>query len=78
MIKIVIAIITVIVLVAGLIQGAVSYAEYCDQDVYSYYDFKYCDFISPDRQHDPDVNFLGVVIVSGIAAFSWVSDNQLI
>ena len=67
---------------AGFIQGAVSYAKYCDQDIgtYSYNynvysDFKYCDFGNADRQHDPDVDFLTVVIVSGIAAFSWVSDN---
>ena len=84
MIKIIIAVITTIVLVAGTIQGAASYAEYCDQDVddyvsyyYSYYnnqrDFKYCDFSDGDRQHDPDVDFLTIIIVTGIGALSWVS-----
>ena len=85
-IKIIIAIITTVVLVAGTIQGAASYAKYCDQDAedfsyvsyyYGYYnngrDFKYCDFSDDDRQHDPDVDFITIVIVTGIGALSWVS-----
>ena len=30
-------------------------------------------FSDDDRRHDPDVDFLTVVIVTGIVAFSWVS-----
>ena len=78
MIKIIIAVITTIVLVAGTIQGAASYAEYCDQDVddyvrYYFGDYKRCDFSDGDRQHEPDVDFLTIVIVTGIGALSWVS-----
>ena len=83
-IKIIIAVITTIVLMAGTIQGAASYAKYCDQDVEDYFGYyysynnerdriKFCDFSDDDRQHDPDVDFITVVVVTGIGAFSWVS-----
>ena len=74
MVKIVTAVLVTIVLGAGTIQGAVSYAEYCDDDD-DYYndDYKRCDFSNSERQHDPDVDFVSVVIVTGICAFFWVS-----
>ena len=47
---------------------------------YNYYygyggheDYKRCDFYSEKRQHDPDVDFLTIVIVAGIATLFWVS-----
>lgn len=63
---------------AGTIQGAASYAEYCDQDDYDYFSFyfgdvKRCDFSDGNDQHEPDVDFLTIVIVTGIGALSWVS-----
>ena len=87
MIKIVIAVLTIIELGAGTIQGAASYTEYCNDDgsqyVYVYHPYRYhqyeyvylkhCDFYTDDRQHDPDVDFLAVVIVTGINTFFWVS-----
>ena len=36
-------------------------------------DYKRCDFYSEKRQHDPDVDFLTIVIVAGIATLFWVS-----
>lgn len=81
-IKIIIAVITTIVLVAGTIQGAASYAEYCDQDTNDYFSYYYgyiynsnqklCEFSDGDSQHDADVDFLTIVIVTGIEAFFWV------
>ena len=62
-----------IVLGAGAIQGAVSYAEYCDDDDYYGDDYKRCDFSNSERQYDFDVDFVAVVIVTGICAFFWVS-----
>ena len=75
MIKIIIAVLTVIELGAGTIQGAASYTEFCNQLYYVYYSYRfvYCDFYNDDRKHDSDVDFLAVVIVTGIGAFFWVS-----
>ena len=74
MIKIIIAVITAIELGAATIQGAASYAEYCNDDNGYYYYLKYkrCDFSNDERKHEPDVDFLAVVIVTGIGAFFWV------
>ena len=79
-IKIIIAVITAIVLGAATVHGAASYAEYCndddENDHYFYYYFnnpKLCDFSNDEREHEPDVDFLAVVIVTGICAFFWVS-----
>ena len=67
--------ITIIVLGAGTIQGAASYTEFCNQFYFHYgpYRFVYCDFYNDDRKHDYDVDFVAVVIVTGIGAFFWVS-----
>ena len=83
MVKIITAVLTTIVLVTGTIQGAASYAEYCDDESDEDYRYFYqniygnnytrCDFSNSNRQHDADVDFLTVVIVTGIAALSWVS-----
>ena len=73
MVKIVTAVLVTIVLGAGTIQGAVSYAEYCDDDDYYGVDYKRCDFSNSERQYDFDVDFVAVVIVTGICAFFWVS-----
>ena len=86
------AVLTVIELGAGTIQGAVSYAEYCEDDddepynyyhyyFYYYYHYRYaydgstgrCDFYNKGSEHNPDVDFLAVVIVAGIGTFFWVS-----
>ena len=89
-VKIVLAVIAIIVLGAGTIQGAASYSEYCYDDdtstdldrvlsgTDSYYgpvprDYRRCDFYSERRQHDPDVDFLTIVIVIAVAALFWVS-----
>ena len=70
MVKIVLAVIATIELGAVTIQGAASYAEYRYDDG-TYY--KGCDFYSDESQHDPDVNFLTIVIVIGTATLFWVS-----
>ena len=70
-IKIIIAVITAIELGAATIQGSASYAEYCKDDDDIYY-YKLCDFSNEERKHEPDVDFLAVVIVTGIGAFFWV------
>ena len=69
----VIAVLVTTVLGAGTIQGAVSYAKYCDDDDYYGDDYKRCDFSNSERQHDPDVDFVAVVITTGICAFFLVS-----
>ena len=75
MIKIIIAVITIIVLGAGTIQGAASYTEFCNQFYFRYGSYRAvnCDFYTDDRRHDSDVDFVAVVIVTGIGAFFWVS-----
>lgn len=89
-VKIVLAVIAIIVLGAGTIQGAASYTEYCyDDDTTTILDhilndsgsysgpvprdYRRCDFYSERRQHDPDVDFLTIVIVIAVAALFWVS-----
>lgn len=69
MIKIIINTIVTIVLVTGTIQGAVSYGEYCDKE------YSPCDFYHhyQSRKYDYGIDFLAVVIVSGINAVVWVS-----
>ena len=59
MIKIIIAVLTIIELGAGTIQGAASYTEFCNQLYYTYYTyhFVYCDFYDDDREHSSDVDF---------------------
>lgn len=84
MIKIVIAVLTIIELGAGTIQGAASYTEYCKGEssyyIYGYNNRRYghvylphCEFYNGARKHDPDVDFLAVVIVTGISTYFWVS-----
>ena len=80
------AVLTVIELGAGTIQGAASYAEYCEDDVPNYYNYHYqyeyggpivrCDFYNDDRLDNSDVDFLAVIIVTGISTFCWVSSWQ--
>ena len=75
------AVLTVIELGAGTIQGAASYAEYCEDDDVNYYFYHYvyggstvrCDFYNDDRLDNSDVDFLAVVIVTGISTFFWVN-----
>ena len=76
MVKIITVVLTTIVLVTGTIQGAASYAEYCNDgefDYYANYYYNRCYFSNSDRQHDHDVDFLTVVIMTGMVALSWVS-----
>ena len=76
MVKIITAVLTTVVLVTGTIQGAVSYAEYCNDgefDYYANYYYNRCYFSNSDRQHDHDVEFLTVVIMTEMAALFWVS-----
>ena len=40
-------------------------------------DYKRCDFYSDERQHDPDVDFLTIVIVIAVATLFWVSTHVL-
>ena len=68
MIKIIINTIVTIVLATGTIQGAASYGEYCEKDLESFH----CDFNHHQRKYDSDIDFLAVVVVSGISAFVWV------
>ena len=68
MIKIIINTIVTIVLGTGTIQGAASYGEYYEKDLESFH----CDFNHHQRKYDSDIDFLAVVIVSGISAFVWV------
>ena len=75
MVKIITAVLTTIVLVTGTIQGAVSYTEYCNDgefDYYTNYYYNRCYLSNSDRQHDHDVDFFTVVIMTAIAALSWV------
>ena len=76
-VKILLASFTVIVLLVGTFQGAISYGDYCnghdDKDDYNQFDdysSKRCDFGNGDRA---DVGFVAVVILSGVGAFLWVS-----
>ena len=67
------AFVTVIVLLAGTIQGALAYSDYCNDDDYLY--FKKCDFDNRSRRYDFDVNFVVVVVLSGVGALLWVCNN---
>ena len=79
MINFFLALITFIVLLAGTIQGAVAYADYCDGHDNSYNPFdnvyKRCDFEHRKSRYDADVDFIAVVVLSGIGALVWVSNN---
>ena len=77
-VKILLASLTVIVLLAGLFQGAISYGDYCgDDDHYNQFDddSKRCDFSSTGK-YTADVDFVAVVILSGVGALLWVSTNS--
>ena len=75
---------TVVVLLAGAIQGAVSYIDYCDEhsdqhsdaddyvDTIINYKEKVCDFSSKGK-YNGDVDFVSVVALSGVGALLWVS-----
>ena len=71
---------TVVVLLAGAIQGAVSYIDYCDEhsdaddyvDTIINYKEKVCDFSSTGK-YNGDVDFVSVVALSGVGALLWVS-----
>ena len=68
---------TVVVLLAGAIQGAVSYIDYCDEhsdndDYVNSYKEKVCDFSSKGK-YNGDVDFVSVVALSGVGALLWVS-----
>ena len=65
---------TVVVLLSGAIQGAVSYIDYCDEHYYDdgYVEEKVCDFSSTGK-YNGDVDFIAVVALSGVGAFLWVS-----
>ena len=66
------AFVTVTVLLAGAAQGAKAYSDYCDDD-YPY--FKKCDFDHGSRRYDADVDFVVVVVLSGVGALLWVCNN---
>ena len=83
--KILLAFVTVTVLFAGTLQGAISYADYCNDhgdhnnyygiNVLEYildYNKKWCDFSSRGKYND-DVDFVVVVALSGIGLLLWVS-----
>ena len=63
-IKIILTSVNVIVLFAGAVQGSVAYVNYCDD--YS------CDF-KPEYKFDSDVDFIAVIILSGVGTLFWVS-----
>ena len=75
--KILLSFVTVVVLLAGAIQGGVSYIDYCDEhsddDNYvNSYKEKVCDFSSTGK-YNGDVDFVAVVALSVVGAFLWVS-----
>ena len=70
------AFITVIVLLAGTLQGIIAYSNYCNDDNdYNYYNFgtKRCEFKHARNKYDADVDFIAVVVLSGVGALFWVS-----
>lgn len=79
-IKIFVIFITATVLLAGTIQGAISYADYCTDHHESYYNY-YSSFTDHKRTRcnfahnsdSADVDFVAVVVFSGAAAFFYVS-----
>ena len=76
-IKALLAFITVIVLLAGTLQGAISYTDYCDNDGndYPFYNYKKrCDFTT-SGEYNADVDFVSVVVISGVGLLFWVSEN---
>jgi len=74
-IKILLTFFTVTILVAGTFQGIISYSSYCDDDDYDYVSRKYkkCEFSKDKYDYDTDVNFIVVVVSTGISALIWVS-----
>jgi len=76
-IKILLTSFTVTILVAGTLQGTISYSHYCDDDYYEYDYFrvkiKKCEFSKDENKYDDDVNFIVVVVSAGISALIWVS-----
>ena len=66
--------VTVIVLVAGAVQGSVAYADFCDElsDYHPLSDKKNCKFKSKNT-FDSDVDFVIVIALSGVGALFWVS-----
>ena len=73
---------TVVVLLAGAIQGAVSYIDYCDEhsdndDYVNSYKEKVCDFSSKGK-YNGDVDFVAVVGLSVVGAFLWVSSSYVV
>ena len=80
-INISLALLTATVLLAGAIQGAVDYSRYChSHGSLSYHDWfiglgytKRCDFEQARDEYNADVDFVAVLVLSGIGAFFWVS-----
>ena len=70
--KIFLIFITAAVLLAGTIQGAVSYANYCSGHG-NYYGQRECDFGKRSESDNADVDFVAVVTVCGVGALFWVS-----
>ena len=77
--RILLSFLTVVVLFAGSLQGAISYSDYCndndDHDVLESiidYNKKWCDFSSSGK-YNSDVDFIAVVVLAGIGALLWVS-----
>ena len=84
MINFLLAFVTVIVLLAGTVQGALAYSDYCHSDddifnpfdlVYKFYKYKRCDFDHGRSKYEPDVDFVAVVALSGVGALFWVCNN---
>ena len=77
-IKILLTTFTVVVLVAGTFQGTIAYSNYCDNDdEYDYllHKLKKCDFSDNQYEYDYDVDFIAVIVLTGIGALFWVSNK---
>ena len=81
MINFSLAFVTVIVLLAGTVQGALAYSDYCHSDDNIFNPFnplnpfdqhKRCDFDHGRSRYEPDVDFVAVVVFSAVGALFWV------
>jgi len=78
-IKILLTSFTVTILVAGTLQGTISYSDYCDEDDnYDYFDSKKCEFSKDENKYDADVNFIVVVVSTAVSALIWVSSLKIL